>query len=64
MCEYARRDEIRNVNILDKVGTASWEYKIRETRLRCFGHVKRRCMDGPEWRCDGLSIMAGEAEVG
>ena len=33
---------------------ASIEYKIRETRLRWFGHIKRRSTDAPVRRCEKL----------
>ncbi|KAK4369946.1 hypothetical protein RND71_009421 [Anisodus tanguticus] len=39
MCEHTRRDMIRNDNIRDRVGVASVEDKMPETRLRWFGHV-------------------------
>ncbi|KAG5605013.1 hypothetical protein H5410_026505 [Solanum commersonii] len=35
-------DRIRNEVIREKVGVASVEDKLREARLRWFGHVKRR----------------------
>jgi len=33
---------------------ASIEDKIRETRLRWFGHIRRRSMDAPVKRCEKL----------
>ena len=32
---------------------------MRETRLRWFGHVKRRCEDAPMRRCERINIPAG-----
>ncbi|XP_070056715.1 uncharacterized protein [Nicotiana tomentosiformis] len=58
MCEHTRKDGIRNKVIRDKVGVASVEDKLRESRLRWFGHVKRRDIDAPVRRCERLS-MAG-----
>jgi len=31
--------------------------KMREARLRWFGHVKRRCVYAPVKRCEKLDIM-------
>ena len=38
----------------DKIGAASIEEKIRETRLRWFGHIRRRSLDALVRRCDKL----------
>ncbi|XP_070017191.1 uncharacterized protein LOC142172467 [Nicotiana tabacum] len=51
-----RKDKIRNEVIRDKVGVASVEDKLRESRLRWFGHVKMRDIDAPVRRCERLSI--------
>ncbi|XP_060183241.1 uncharacterized protein LOC132613217 [Lycium barbarum] len=56
MCGHTRRDMIRNEVIRGKVGVAPVADKIRETRLRSFGHVKRRCEDVPVRRCERLAI--------
>nr|XP_016513303.1 PREDICTED: uncharacterized protein LOC107830295 [Nicotiana tabacum] len=55
-----RRDSFKNKNEVnrEKVGVASVEDKLRESRLRWFGHVRRRGMDAPVRRCERLS-MAG-----
>ncbi|OIT29657.1 hypothetical protein A4A49_17649 [Nicotiana attenuata] len=47
MCGHTRKDKIRNEVIRDKMGVASMETKLRESRLRWFGHVKRRDIDAP-----------------
>ncbi|WMV40109.1 hypothetical protein MTR67_033494 [Solanum verrucosum] len=47
MCGHTRSDKIRNEVIREKVGVASVVDKLREVRLRWFGHVKRRCEDAP-----------------
>ena len=49
MCGYTRLDRIRNVVIREQVGVAPLEDKLRETRLRWFGHVKRR-------RCEAIDL--------
>lgn len=40
-----KKDKTRNEDIQDKVGVASVEEKMQESRLRRFKHVKRRCMN-------------------
>ena len=40
--------------ITSKIGVASIEDKIRETRLRSFGHIRRRNMDVLVRRCERL----------
>ena len=47
MCDNMRRDKVRNEDIHTKIGVASIEKKIRENRLRWFGHVRRRLTDAP-----------------
>ncbi|KAM1248608.1 hypothetical protein ACFX2J_044403 [Malus domestica] len=52
MCGHTRKDKIRNEDIRSKVGVAEIEGKMRENRLRWFGHVQRRPTDVPIRRCD------------
>ncbi|KAL3363599.1 hypothetical protein AABB24_012720 [Solanum stoloniferum] len=56
MCGHTRSDKIRNEVIREKVGVASVVDKLREVRLRWFGHVKRRCTDAPVRRSEGLVV--------
>ncbi|KAG5575703.1 hypothetical protein H5410_055837 [Solanum commersonii] len=56
MCGHTRSDKIKNEVIWEKVGVASVVDKLREARLRWFGHVRRRCADAPVRRCEGLAI--------
>ncbi|KAG5591816.1 hypothetical protein H5410_042330 [Solanum commersonii] len=56
MCGHTRSDKIRNEVIREEVGVASVVDKLREARLRWFGHVKRRCADAPVRRCEGLVV--------
>ena len=52
MCGHTRNDKIRNEDILGKVGVAKIEGKMRENRLRWFGHVKQKLTDAPVRICD------------
>ena len=61
MCRHTRKDKIRNEDFRGKV-VAEIEGKMRENRLRWFGHVKRRPIDAPledtitrqRFRADGV----------
>ncbi|KAF3662965.1 hypothetical protein FXO37_12228 [Capsicum annuum] len=55
MCGCMGKDRIRNEVIRDKVGVASAEVKMREARLRWFGHVMRRSTDALVRRCERLA---------
>jgi Reverse transcriptase (RNA-dependent DNA polymerase) len=52
MCGHTRLDKIRNECIRNKVGVAPIDEKMRETRLRWFGHVHRRPLDAPVRRVE------------
>ena len=56
MCGYTRLDRIRNGVIRERVGVAPLEDKLRETRLRWFGHVKRRSVDAPVRRREVIDL--------
>ncbi|PHT72347.1 hypothetical protein T459_23132 [Capsicum annuum] len=56
MCGLTRSDRVRNETIRTKVGVASTEGKMREVRLRWFGHVMRRGMDAPVRKCERLAL--------
>jgi len=60
MCGHTRPDKIRNVDIWEKVGVAPMDDRMREERLRWFGHVQRRSIDSPVRRCEMLAL-AGTA---
>ncbi|PHT86777.1 hypothetical protein T459_08883 [Capsicum annuum] len=45
-----------NDSLIYKVGVTSVEDKVREERLRWFGHVMRRGMDAPVRRCERLAL--------
>ncbi|XP_075080155.1 uncharacterized protein LOC142165518 [Nicotiana tabacum] len=56
MCRCTRQDRIKNEAIRDKVGVASMDNEMRESRLRWFGHVRRRSIDAPVRRCERLAM--------
>jgi len=59
ICGYTRLDRIRNGVIRDLVKVAPIGDKMRESRLRWFGHVKRRNVDAPVRRCERINISEG-----
>ena len=52
ICGHMRLDKISNEIIRGKLGVASIEDKIRDVRLRWFGHIRRKSMDAPVRRCE------------
>ena len=54
ICRHARLDKIRNKVIRGKIGVTSIEDKVRETRLRWFGDIRRKSMHAPVRRCEKL----------
>ncbi|VFQ64091.1 unnamed protein product [Cuscuta campestris] len=59
MCEKTRLDRISNEVIRRQVGMAPVEDKLREARLRWFGHVRRRDADAPVRRCERITVIGG-----
>jgi len=57
MCGHIRIDKIRNEVIGGKIGVASIEDKIRDARLRWFGHISSRNMDAPLTRCERIDCL-------
>jgi len=60
MCSYTTVDRIRSGVITDLVKVTPIKDKIRETRLRWFGLVKRRSEDAPVRRCESINIPEGK----
>ncbi|KAF3643040.1 Lysine--tRNA ligase [Capsicum annuum] len=56
MCGLTRGDRVKNEIIREKVRVTSMEDKMREGRLRWFGHVMRRGTDAPVRRCERLAL--------
>ena len=56
LCGYTRLDKIRNEVIRDLVKVVPIEDKMRESRLRWFGHVKRKSVDALVRRCETINI--------
>ena len=52
-----RLDKIRNMVIKEKAEVALIEGKMRETRSRWVGHVKRRSVNAPIRRCEVINLM-------
>ena len=61
MSGYTRLDIIRNEVIREKVGDAPIGDKIRESRPRWFGHIKRRRnVNAPVRRCKTINLSRGK----
>nr|XP_009773693.1 PREDICTED: uncharacterized protein LOC104223870 [Nicotiana sylvestris] len=58
MCGCTRRDKIQNEVVQDRVGVASVKDKMWESRLKWFGHVKRRSIDAPVRKCERLAMTS------
>ncbi|VFQ79148.1 unnamed protein product [Cuscuta campestris] len=59
MCGKTRLDRISNEVIRRQVGMALVEDKLREARLRWFGHVRQRDADAPIRRCERITVIGG-----
>ncbi|PHT72481.1 ATP-binding cassette sub-family B member 7, mitochondrial [Capsicum annuum] len=56
ICGLTRGDRVRNETIREKFGVTSVEDKMREVRLRWFGHVMRRGMEASVRSCERLAL--------
>ncbi|KAK9166421.1 hypothetical protein Scep_001612 [Stephania cephalantha] len=57
MCGKTRKDRIRNIKIQRQVGVAPIDTKIREGRLRWFGHLQRRPTNAPTRKLDSIETV-------
>ena len=60
MCGKTRMDKIRNEVIRSLVGIVPIEDKMRENRLRWFGHVRHKPIDAPVRRVEKIDIEQGK----
>ena len=56
MCGYTRLDRIRSGVTIEKVEVARIEDKMKEMRLKWFGHFKRRSENAPLRRCEIINL--------
>jgi len=64
MCGHSGIDRIRNVVMRNSIEVAHIEDKLRESRLRWYGHVKIRSVDAPVRRCEKINISEGRTRRG
>ena len=60
MCGKTRMDKVRNEDIHSLVGVAPIEDKMREDRLRWFGHIGRRPTDARVRMVEKIDIVQGK----
>ncbi|XP_057540068.1 uncharacterized protein LOC130818029 [Amaranthus tricolor] len=63
MCGHILMDRIRNQEFRDKLGVAPISGKMRENRLRWFGHVQRKTLAAPVRRVESI-IVEGKRSRG
>ena len=63
MCGHILMDRIRNQEFRDKLGVAPISGKMRENRLRWFGHVQRKTLAAPVRRVENI-IVEGKRSRG
>ena len=56
MCGKTRRDKVRNERIRKMIMVAPIEEKMRENRLRWFGHIQRRPTNASVRKSDAIHI--------
>ena len=63
MCGHTLMDRIRNQEFRDKLGVALISRKMRENRLRWFGHVQKKTFIAPVRRVESI-IVEGKRSRG
>ena len=63
MCGQTLLDRIRNQEFRDKLGVAPISGKMRQHRLRWFGHVQRKTLAAPMRRVESI-IVEGKRSRG
>ena len=56
ICGHTLMDRIRNQEFKDKQGVASISRKMRENRLRWFGHVQKKTFAAPVRRVESIIV--------
>jgi len=64
MCGHTRFDKIGTGVIRSKIGVTPIEDKMKEFRLRWFGHIRKRSMDAPVRRCENINHLDCERSRG
>ncbi|KAI8559570.1 hypothetical protein RHMOL_Rhmol04G0184900 [Rhododendron molle] len=64
MCGKTRQDRIRNETIREMVGVAPIKEKLRENKLRWFGHVYRRLGDAVVRKTDMIAFSSNVSRDG
>ena len=60
MYDKTKKEKVRNEDICCQVGIAPIEDKLRENRLRWFGHIKRKSRDALVTRMKKIDIAQGK----
>ena len=63
MCDKTMVDRIKNYECREKLRVASISAKMRENKLRWFGHVRRKTFDAPLRRIESI-IVEGKRSRG
>ena len=63
ICGKTMMERIRNLEFREKLGVAPLSAKMRENRLRWFGHVQRKTHDAPVRRIECI-IVEGKRSLG
>jgi len=57
ICGHTILDKIRNEVIRSEIEVTSMEDKMRDARLRWFGHITRRSRDAQVKRCETIEYL-------